>query len=181
MTEAFAVRTVRRRLVVCAITLLLAWPATVAAQEREPLHVWGTLGVGGGGTTVESVEGSMGLSVQLAAQRGPHQFTLRLLGLAELFGSTGTMSDVGLLYGRAASAGIAHLSASAGVSVVSHSPCDSDDPDCSSETGIGLPLAVEAAIRPLPVLGLGLQLFGDISTVGSMGGVFVMAQLGWMP
>ncbi len=164
-----------------ALMLVLLAPAAVAAQAREPLRVWGVLAVGGGGTTVEGTQGSMAASVQLAAQRGPHQVTLRALGLAELFGSVGTMSEFGLLYGRAASAGIAHLSASAGVGIVSHSPCSSDDPACSSETGVGLPLAAEVAIRPLPFLGLGLQLVGDVSTEGSMGGLLAMAQIGWMP
>lgn len=168
--------------VALAFGLLFAGPVGAAAQEAEPTRVWAAVGFGGGSVFGgDDDDGGLAASIQIAAQRGPHQLTLRLAGVTDIYYADDSFADVGLLYGRAASSGFAHASASAGIALASGPGCSGTAPECSTEHGIGIPFAAEVAIRPLSVLGIGLQLFGDVSTVGSMLGVLGMVQLGWMP
>jgi hypothetical protein len=48
-------------------------------------------------------------------------------------------------------------------------------------TTIGIPFLAEAAVQPLPILGLGVQAFANLNARGSSAGVSVFLQVGWMP
>jgi len=77
------------------------------------------------------------------------------------------LTEVGVLYGRVASAPLAFASVSAGLSVVSE-----------RSTTIGLPVQVQAYVRPIPGAGLGVTLFGNVNPVRSFAGVGIALQVG---
>ncbi|MGH7448256.1 MAG: hypothetical protein ACRELT_11885, partial [Longimicrobiales bacterium] len=101
---------------------------------------------------------------------------LRAIGLADF--SDHALSELGFLYGRVAIDNMFFASASTGLSAVYLEPCGSTDRVCVT---VGIPLVAEVAVTPLDVLGIGLQLFGNLNLKVPYAGLFVMVPIGWMP
>lgn len=165
-TRTFAVA----GLVPAAIALCLA-AAPAGAQEAgdrgTPVGVWASAGIGSG------TEGGAAL-ISLRASRAGHLFSARAAGS---FGITegDSRTDLGLLYGRQLRWGAFRLHGSAGVAWVIH------EEEGEEETGEpGLPLAVGVGWAPVPVVGLGLEAFGDLNATAFFGGVVLRAEIGWI-
>lgn len=149
----------------------------VPEQRGSPHRVWIAAGFGGG--SAMDGTGNAGLVAQIVYERAPHHFALRALGLADLVGSADSgLAEVGLLYGRVATGNMGFAAASAGASAVYFD----DSGGCSRRcVTAGIPLVLEMALTPLDVLGIGLQLFGNVNLRSPFAGLFIIIPLGWMP
>jgi hypothetical protein len=155
-------------------TILATAPAD--AQER-PHRVWLAAGVGGGGAYGGG--DAAGVVFQGVYERAPHHYALRLVVLTGLPGTSADgFGEFGVLYGRFAAAGPAQAHAAAGLSAVYLDKCDDTHRDCIIP---GVPLTVEVDLVMLEVIGLGVQLFGNINPKAPYGGLFVTVPIGWMP
>ena len=93
-------------------------------------------------------------------------------------GSGDSVVEAGILYGRRVTASFGYAGVAAGLSAVS---ADGLPGSAGEERGgVGIPVLAEAALQTTPV-GLGLQLFGNLNSVASFGGMAIMVYLGWMP
>jgi hypothetical protein len=113
---------------------------------------------------------------ELVFQRGPHQLSARAVTLMDPLGeSSNPIGEIGLLYGRTAMSRQGHVSISAGLAVT--------DTDMDSEEGmtVGVPLVSEAALRIFPFLGVGAQIFANLNSNESYGGLAFFLQLGYLP
>lgn len=159
----------------CLCLLLL--PVSLTAQpESERSRIWLGIGLGSGAS---SRDGGMAFVGQLAWHRRPHAITLRTVGVFDFFDAdSGPFGDFGLLYGRTSTGPFGHVSLSAGVAATGfESGCERPG-GC---TVIGVPIAAEAALRILPIFGLGAELFANLNTEAVFGGLAVFVQLGWLP
>ena len=171
-------RSLRVTLLGAALTAVLL-PSAVAAQG--PMRVWVGGGLGAAGPlSSDTSRGSEGLGVgvgQLVFQRGAHYVAVRALGAVDLlYGSGDSYGELDALYGRAYAARYVHLALATGVAYTSV-PCGGVR-NCDA---LGLPVLAELAVRPLPILGIGVQGFLNVNQHRSYGGLVGMAQLGWMP
>jgi hypothetical protein len=144
------------------------------------VRIW--LGVGlataGGQNGIEG----FGLLGQVVYQGRPHQAMLRALALLDVEnfpdGSDDGTAELGLLYGRTRTRRWGHVSGAAGASVVNFERCP--DRALGACSTVGLPLTAEAAVNS-PILGVGLQAFGNLNPKASYGGLGLFLQLGWLP
>ena len=151
--------------------------ARPAVPERmSPHRVWIAAGFGGGGAA--DGNGGVGLVAQIVYERAPHHFALRALGVVDVGYSDRGLADVGVLYGRVAAGNMGFAAASTGLSAVHLENCDGSPGGCMT---VGIPLVLELAITPFDVLGIGLQLFGNVNLRAPFAGVFIIVPLGWMP
>lgn len=138
-----------------------------------------------GGTELES---GIGAVVHVAVERGRHRVVFRSAGFADFAGfpdgsGDGDLTEVGLLYGRRGGGTGPGWSLSAGVSAVHFQRCPEepedpfDDPGC---TALGLAVVAEAGLGAR-VIGLGLQLFGNLNSQAPFAGLGLTLPLGWMP
>ncbi len=138
-----------------------------------------------GGTELESGIGGVG---HVALERGRHRLLLRLAVIADVAGfpdgsGDGDVSEIGLLYGRrdAAQRGPGR-SISAGLAAVHFQRCPDEpadpfhDPGCST---LGIPVVAEAGIGN-SVVGIAINLFGNLNAMAPFAGVGVSLPLGWM-
>ena len=155
--------------------------AGVAQSARRPVRVWVAGGIGGAGA---NSTGGMGALGQLAVQKAPHQVTVRgLLAVDPLSdGTSNGVGELGILYGRTATAPFGHVSLSTGLAVVGLESCPrsrgSSGASCQT---VGMPIVAEAAFQPFEILGLGVQAFANVNSKTSYGGAVIFLQLGWMP
>jgi hypothetical protein len=165
---------------VCA----LAGPAKQAsggdAAERadSPLRIW--LGAGlGVGSSSESNEGLSGLS-QLVFQRGHHYAALRaqMAGDPQGEGSSDTVAEIGLLYGRARVSPKWHAAIASGLALVGVESCEGSRSDKC--TTVGIPVIAEVAFQA-SVVGIGFQAFTNFNSKSRFSGAVLFIQLGWMP
>lgn len=168
----------RRRAVRALLTVLttLAVSAPAAAQQR-PHRFWIAPGLGGG--TAYGGAGGPGVMGQVVYERTPHHFTLRgLATMGEPGGSDDGYGEFGALYGRFAGGGFIHVGAAAGLSFVHLDRCGNSSDSCAT---VGIPLSAHIALTPFDVIGLGLQVYGNINPRAPYGGMFLTMPLGWMP
>ena len=150
------------------------------AQElREPSRVWAGAGLAGGGS---SEVGGLGVMLQIVYQKQPHHVALRGVYLHDLSGFPDSgggdiIAEAGLLYGRTNAMKWGHVAFAAGASAVAFDTCPNDDDTCFT---VGVPLAAEAALTG-KVVGLGLQVFGNVNTKAPYAGVSLFLLLGWLP
>lgn len=146
-------------------------PGAVAHEARQgeapETPIWATVGLGRG------THGAAAL-VSLNFVSGAHFLSARATGD---FGITTTPSqgDYGVLYGRTMRWPLGFVQASIGVAYVDNAYED-DRPDV-----VGVPVSVGGAITPLPVVGLGLQAFGNLNETENFGGVALTAEIGLVP
>lgn len=163
----------------CALLTLLVClvaPASAHAQaRRDPMRTSVAAGLGLAGSA--ETDGFGGL-VQLAWQREPHQVSVRFVGFADLF-STTSVNELGALYGRVITGSAGHMSINAGLGAAFR--CSGSASSCDREQSVSVPIAAEAALRLLPVAGIGVQAFASFNSVESMGGLLLFLQLGWLP
>jgi hypothetical protein len=163
---------------VSLIVLLLLLPsvAEAAPPDRKPWRLWGGLGFGSGGNDDDN---GVAIVTQLVFQKAPHHLALRLGAIADLYdpGSCDLL-DAGVLYGRTAMGPMGHATIAAGLALT-----DAGCPVGVNESPevLGIPVVAEAAFRPLPVLGIGLQGFVNFNSRNRYGGMVVFLQLGWLP
>lgn len=117
-------------------------------------------------------------------ERGGHAGTFRLAVLSDLRGFPDSgggdeISEVGLLYGRTRTRGTLRTRVAAGLSAVHFSVCPGSDPrhGCSRP---GVPLVADATLTS-PVVGIGLQAYGNLNTEASWVGLGLRLAVGWMP
>jgi hypothetical protein len=140
---------------------------------------WLTLALGvAGNHDVGVLGGSIGASLQT----GPHLFTLRYLGGASLnvypacFSPTERLKDLNEfsgLYGYPVQFSVFRGSLSGGLGVVALTLEDG-----SVSRVIGMPVDLQISVVPLPVLGLGVQITGNLNSTASFWAVFACAQIG---
>lgn len=164
-----------RRLLVAAAIVTAALSSPAAAQDRP--RTWLGLGLGlGSGRDTEG----LGLMAELVHQKRAHHIAVRGVLLVDPFGeSADSMGDFGVLYGRAAKGRFGHGAIATGVALTGFESCPSA-PGGGCAT-LGIPIVAEAAFRPAPVFGLGVQAFANLNRKTVFGGVVVFIQLGWMP
>lgn len=146
----------------------LAAPCT--AQSGKSTRVW--------------IAGGLGTAAvgQLVVQRRPHQITARgLLAFDPLDPSDCVFGELGLLYGRTVTVPLGHASISAGVGAAKPPGCLTGGDNLEAGWILGVPLVAEAAVRLLPVLGVGVQGFVNLNSGATFGGVALFVQLGWLP
>ena len=161
----------RRFAAPCVTVVALCLPAAVGAQADTPETPWRLWGGVGGGLASKGA-GGMG---ELVFQKGPHQITARALVQVDPLAEAGQpVGEIGLLYGRTAMSRQGHVSISAGLAVT--------DTDMDSEEGmtLGVPIVGEAALRLLPFLGLGAQLYTNLNPNESYLGGALFMQLGYV-
>lgn len=155
--------------VVVAVCIFVAGPvrAQESGDERDPLGIWATAGIGRG------TAGGAAL-ISLRASRAGHLLSVRTAGS---FGITegDSRTDVGLLYGRRLLWGTVRLHGSAGAAYVIH-----EEEGEESFGELGLPLAVGVGWNPAPVIGLGLEAFGNVNPTELFGGLVLRVELGWI-
>jgi hypothetical protein len=160
------------------LALLLTAAATepVAAQDR-PHRVWLAAGLGGGGAYGGG--GGYGVLLQGVYERAPHHVALRLISLTDFPGTSDDgLGEFGVLYGRFAAGDDVQAHAAAGLSAVYLDKCDATYRDCIT---VGVPLTAEVDLIIANVIGIGLQLFGNINLEAPYAGFFLTLPLGWMP
>jgi hypothetical protein len=159
-----------------AIVLYSAFSHSVAAQDRS--RIWLGVGLGGAGRT----DGAGGAAVmaQLAYQTRAHQFSLRAMGAADLFGSNADeFGEIGLLYGRTKKRPWGHASIAGGLALTYLSSCPrGQSSDC---TTLGVPLTAEVAAKLARVLGVGVQGFVNVNPKSVYLGYSLFVQIGWLP
>lgn len=138
-----------------------------------------------GGTELESGFGGV---AQLAVERGRHRLFLRFATLADVSGfpdgsGDGDLSEVGLLFGWRSGGTGPGRSLSAGVAVVHFQQCPDETAANVSDSGcraVGLPVVAEAGIG-WSVVGISVQLFGNLNAEAPFAGLGLTLPLGWMP
>lgn len=165
-----------RRAVVCCVSLLglVLQARTASAQTTPPTRTWLAAGLGAAGDTRDGGAAAVGM---LVVQRQPHHIALRGLVASDVFASDACeFGEIGVLYGRTITGRVGHAAISTGLSAVR-------PPGCRSPTlgNVGMPVVAEAALRPFPVIGIGLQAFVTLNRLSTYGGVALFVQLGWMP
>lgn len=157
---------------VLLLPLLAGTSGTLFAQtgdERRPGNrLWATVGIGPGTTAVAGFGA-------LRYATGPHLVSIRAANDAGIT-TGGSHTDVGVLYGRTKRWSDVYLQASVGLAYVVH-----DDAGGEGVDGVGVPLSVGAGWTPLPVLGLGLEAFGDVNGTEFFGGLTVTVDVGLVP
>ena len=177
-----------------AICLVAGWlslhattvRAQVAADEGDPVRVIVSPGAFlAGGTEMDS---GIGAVAHIAVERGRHRVLFRSVAIADVTGfpdgsGEGDLSEVGLLYGKRGGGPGPGWSVSAGVAAVHFQRCPDDgadpglDPGC---TTVGIPVVAEIGVGA-KVVGLGLQLFGNLNAHAPFAGLGLSLPLGWMP
>lgn len=162
-----AVGLVRVRVSLLSVGLCL-WcvPGQVTGQTEHPhpehdaaaTFIWVTAGIGATNGMAFTLAGSL--------QRRRNVFSVRMADTYE-----GGVVDVGLLYGRATSAGPIHLSLSGGLAPVF---------GWRVGTTVGIPLEAQATLRK-GMFGLGAYGFANVNSQESMLGVTIAVQLGRLP
>ena len=125
--------------------------------------------------------GGMAGTVQASALSAPHQLTLRLAGATPIFYAGASADEISVIYSRAVQGRWGHLSVGSGLGLTARDPCSGAGPECNAERRVAIPLAAEAMLRVLPVFGLGVHAFANLSDFGYMGGLVLVAQIGWLP
>lgn len=171
---------IRRAILLGLVATSLA-AVSLAAQSTQPgPRIWLSLGLGGGAAPELSVDGT--LAFQATAQWGGHHVALRALGMGDVGsfpdGSDDSVTEVSLLYGRRRAWSFGYVAAAAGLAGVGARGFPGTANDLRRT--IGLPVSLEVGLQS-PVVGIGVQGFGNLNTVASFGGVLVALQLGWMP
>ena len=163
-------------------------PGDTRAQEGgdgHPLRIILSPGlVLAGGTELESGIGGL---AQLAVERGRHRGAIRIAVVADVSGfpdgsGDGDVSEMGLLYGRRGGTSGPGWSLSAGLAAVHFERCPEETADPLSDPGcttLGVPVVTEAGIGA-PVVGLALQLFGNLNLQAPYAGLGLSLPLGWM-
>ncbi|HEX2165728.1 MAG TPA: hypothetical protein VHG09_00700, partial [Longimicrobiales bacterium] len=142
-------------------------------------RTWIFMGLGPG--RASDGGGGFAGTLQLSAMRAPHQLTARFTGAVPLLHEGTTAHEISLLYSRTLTGRSGHLSVGSGVGVATHEPCTGSGPECNLQRRVAIPFAAEAMLRVLPVFGIGVHAFANISELGYMGGVTIGAQFGWLP
>jgi hypothetical protein len=180
-TEAVvhAQRVWMRHCVLLAVLIAAHMPAQLHAQdESSRARVW--IAGGLGSSVVRAGDEQGAFLAQIAYQKRGQQLTLRTVFLADVFGEGGNgAADIGVLYGRALTGRAGYVSINGGLAYTEVNDCA--NPGRYVCGGIGIPLSAEVAVRVLPVLGGGVQLFGNINDKSLFGGIVLFVQLGWMP
>jgi hypothetical protein len=120
---------------------------------------------------------------QIVFQKQPHHAAIRIVSMFDLFGEgEPAFGSIDLLYGRTVTGRVGHASLATGLAYLAGDVCGAvTTAECEDRRNIGIPLVGELAMRPVPVLGLGVQAFGNLNRKASFGGVVVFLQLGWLP
>ena len=167
------------RLRTTSFTALLALLATLllsprAAAQASPSHSlrtgWLAVNLGrslaGPGSNPLSV-----LAVDLQFQRNHAWFGLRAAGMLYAWESSESVGELALLYGRATRRTSSQAAIGAGLSVIE--VCE-----FGCRTTIGVALAARGAVRPLPVLGLGLQFMGNLNSANAVAAFTLFLEIG---
>lgn len=165
--------------ILTGMLLAMSVPSSTAAlQRQQPLRVWGMVGAGAGGST--QGDGFVA-TVQVTAQRAPHQVTTRIVLVTTAY-NVSTTGEVGALYGRTLVGDRGHVAASVGLGIaVGDPPCSDGSTACSTQRRIALPVAAEASLRLFSIAGIGAQVLGNVSGLGFTAGAVVFVQVGWLP
>jgi len=153
------------------ILLAASGPRPASAQDTDPAGrdgmVWLTTGLG---------VGSEGAAAAVSANIAWEEHVLSARGSATALLFDDGFGDFGLLYGRTAVSENAMLGASAGLGVVdgAHSGSYAAGPT------VGIPVSARAAWHPLPVIGLGTYLFGNLNLEQPFAGLVLTVNLGWL-
>jgi hypothetical protein len=159
-----------------ALLLVLLGIIAVPAGAQKPARLW--LGVGLGTAGGIDFDGVVGMA-ELALQKRAHHLAVRGLLLTEPGGGT-YVGEIGALYGRMALRQWGHAGIAAGLAYTDVQPCPNNGnaPGCHT---VGLPIVAEAAARLGKVIGVGVQAFANLNSLGSYAGGLLFLQLGWIP
>jgi hypothetical protein len=168
----------RRSLRILSLTVL--WVAAAAGgRAEEHTRIWLGVGLGTGGSSND--EGGVGPLGQLVYQKRSHYIAARGLFFVDPLDTDsggGGIGEVGILYGRASKGARGHVSLAAGLARTSFGDCHR--PNGGGCSTLGVPVVAEGAVRPARVFGIGAQLFANLNSQASYGGLMVFLQLGWM-
>jgi hypothetical protein len=176
-----------------ALALLISvWPLRLLpgqdSSDTNAYHqelFWFGAGIGSGGYQGSSL---LTLEANLTYRTGHHVFTARAIGAGSFGGEGGSEVDsgavtdwgeIGLLYGRGTTVGIALVSGAIGLgwTETTRSPATSfDNPRVTRQ--ISIPLEAQLTVAPLRFLGLGFYAGGSVSTHGFDWAFLLHAQLG---
>ena len=158
-----------------------ALPAHAVAQARDQTRVWAAVGLGGAASS--KADGASAVLGQIVYQKQPHHAAVRIVSIFDLFGEGApAFGSIDLLYGRTITGRVGHASLATGLAYLAGDVCGVvTTSECEGRRNIGIPIVGEVALRPLPVLGLGVQAFGNFNRKASFGGVVAFLQLGWLP
>ncbi|MDX1567732.1 MAG: hypothetical protein R3223_08015 [Longimicrobiales bacterium] len=168
------------------LLLLFAWApplrgqSTIESRSRTGVSVVPALlaSIGSGAGS------GLGVAGHLVVAPGPHRFTARLAGVADLrgfpdAGGAEHVTELALLYGRGRRGGAVAWSLSGGVASVRISDCGEGGSNRACTT-VGVPVVAHAVVASRFV-GIGLQLFANLNPRAPFGGIGVVVPLGWMP
>lgn len=173
------------RIAACSLAavaaFMLALPLYGQEGPDDPVRIWIYGGMGGGDFSSrdgQTNDPGIALLAGVAASRAAHRFTLRGAVVAEILGDG--IADLGLLYGRTWTGERSQRSLSAGVALVEGEDCHGifSGRPCEDVNKVGLPLSASVSFRPVRMLGLGLEAFGNLNTLSSFAGVAAIIELG---
>jgi hypothetical protein len=157
--------------IIALLTLSTFHSSRLAGQDRP--RMWLGAGLGSG---ARADGGGVAVMGELVYQVRPHHFALRGILVADPLGEDAdAFGELGLLYGRTALRKWGHASIAAGLAITGTTPCSGR---CST---LGLPVVAEISARLGSVVGVGLQGFANLNSLGSYFGFALFLQLGWMP
>ena len=158
---------------IVAATLSLTSVTTVTAQDTGTRTlVWGAIGVGAAAPT----SGGEGIAnmAELVVQKKSHHAAIRALIIHDIERPTNEIGELGVLYGRTSVGRSLPVVIATGVSALGFFDCTDDDDSCFT---FGVPLVAEVS-RSTGLIGIGLQLFGNINSKAQYAGGVLFLKLG---
>jgi hypothetical protein len=158
-----------------ALAVFLGDAGSLSAQATgDRPRIWAAAGFGGG---TAGWDGDLySFMLEVVYQRGHTHLAVKGAVVSGNYIDEPSYNETSLLYGPTFLGGLGHATVGSGLALVK--ACDNAD---SCAWTLGLPLVVEAALRPFPVVGLGAQVFGNLNGEASFGGIALFLQIGWMP
>jgi hypothetical protein len=159
-------------------SLLVVGFGAVLAQAPPPMQERGTgwLALNLGYTVGGPWTGMYVASADLDFQRRHHWFGVRASAMLDEFYGDESVAELGLLYGLAARHGSFHVLGGIGLAYVSVCREVSGELDCRKR--LGIPLTGRLSVRPLPLVGIGAQPFGNMNSIASVTAWTVFVELG---
>lgn len=162
--------------------VLFLWAVPLMGQESPDSEVRTAVFVVPG--LLVSPGSGWGVAGRLVVERRRHRYSAHLAGIFDLRGFPDSgggehVTELGLMYGRSWQRGAVDWSFSGGIAATGFSDCGDAGPSRACTT-LGVPLAADAVLRSR-IIGVGLQIFGNLNLEGAFGGIGLVLPIGWMP
>lgn len=160
----------------CAVVFALSMAAPLAAQGGAA-GFWAGGGLGlGAASGLETL--GIALAIDLNLHRAPTLISARTSIVAEVLGDG--VADVGVLYGRMRVVGASSRSVAAGLGVVLFEDCPGglSSRACEPDATFGIPFSARASLVGGGVIGVGIEILGNLNHRASFIAALARIELG---